>query len=145
MEKVLIAIDNSALSDMVVSKGLELAKSLNAKTAIVSVVDIQFVTTEVNILSNETTQLLKNQFLREHQVHKDKFASDTNIRSFVEEGSPWEEILRVAKDWEADLIVVGTMGRTGLSHMMIGSVAEKVIRHSSIPVLIVPLKACLVP
>jgi nucleotide-binding universal stress UspA family protein len=145
MEKVLIAIDNSPHSDKVVKKGLELAERLNAKAAILSVVDIQFVTAEVNILSQETTQLLKDEFYREHQTHLNKFDRHHKVESLVEEGNPYEEILRMAKEWEADIIVLGTMGRTGLSHLMIGSVAEKVLRHSSIPVFIVPLKASLVP
>jgi nucleotide-binding universal stress UspA family protein len=145
MEKVIIAIDNSPQSDIVATKGVELANRLNAEVAILSVVDVQFVASEVNILSQETTQVLKNEFYREHQLLKDKFSRTNKIEAFVEEGTPYEEILRVAEEWEADIIVLGTMGRTGLSHFVIGSVAEKVIRHSTIPVFIVPLKASLVP
>jgi nucleotide-binding universal stress UspA family protein len=50
-------------------------------------------------------------------------------------GAPFEEILRVAGDF--DLIVMGTHGRTGLRHLVLGSVAEKVVRHASCPVLTV--------
>jgi nucleotide-binding universal stress UspA family protein len=129
----------------VLNKGLELAKKLNAKAAVLSVVDIQFVATEVNILSAETTQLLKEDFEHAHRVHLNALDPNHKVKSMVEEGTPHEEILRVAKEWEADIIVLGTMGRTGLSHLMIGSVAERVLRHSSVPVYIVPLKATLVP
>jgi nucleotide-binding universal stress UspA family protein len=145
MEKILIAIDNSPLADRVVIKGLELAERLNAKAAILSVVDIQFVAAEVNILSAETTQLLKDDFYREHQIHLNKHDPQHRVESMVEEGTPYEEILRVAKEWEADIIVMGTMGRTGLSHLMIGSVAERVLRHANVPLFIVPMKATLVP
>jgi nucleotide-binding universal stress UspA family protein len=145
MEKVLIAIDNSPLADIVVNKGLELAEKLNAKAAILSVVDIQFVAAEVNILSAETTQLLKDDFYREHQAHLNKHDPHHKVESIVQEGTPYEEILRVAKEWEADIIVMGTMGRTGLSHLMIGSVAERVLRHANVPLFIVPMKATLVP
>lgn len=52
-------------------------------------------------------------------------------------GSVAETILEIADDAKADLIVMGTHGRTGLAHLFIGSMAEKVLRHSPIPVLTV--------
>lgn len=52
-------------------------------------------------------------------------------------GIPFDEIVRVAKDKSIDLIVMGTHGRTGLSHVMLGSIAEKVMRDASCPVMIV--------
>jgi nucleotide-binding universal stress UspA family protein len=58
----------------------------------------------------------------------------------VEEGKPYETILKVASEWAADLIIIGTHGRTGLSHLLMGSVAENVVRHSEIPVMIIPSK-----
>jgi nucleotide-binding universal stress UspA family protein len=50
-------------------------------------------------------------------------------------GAPYEEILRAAEDF--DLVVMGTHGRTGLRHLLLGSVAEKVVRHAHCPVLTV--------
>lgn len=50
-------------------------------------------------------------------------------------GDPATEIVRVAKEEGADIIVVGTHGRTGLTRLLMGSVAEQVIRHSACPVL----------
>jgi len=55
----------------------------------------------------------------------------------LEEGDPVSEILRVARETGADLIVMGTHGRTGLSRLLMGSVAELVVRRSSCPVLTV--------
>lgn len=53
-------------------------------------------------------------------------------------GSPWNELVEAQKrDREIDLIVMGTHGRTGLKHALLGSVAEKVVRHASCPVLVV--------
>lgn len=58
-------------------------------------------------------------------------------------GVSWQRIIAVAQQVGADLLVVGTHGRTGLQHALIGSVAERVVRHSPIPVLSVstPKKA----
>lgn len=58
-------------------------------------------------------------------------------RSLVREGSPRAVILEAARETGAQLIVMGTHGRTGLTHVFFGSVAEHVIRHSRVPVLTV--------
>jgi nucleotide-binding universal stress UspA family protein len=56
--------------------------------------------------------------------------------TLVLEGTPYQSIVDHAKEWHADLIVMGTHGRTGLSHALTGSVAERVVRLASCPVLI---------
>ncbi len=58
-------------------------------------------------------------------------------RTIVREGPPRGTILHVASEVGADLIVMGTHGRSGLAHVLFGSVAEHVVRHSTIPVLTV--------
>ena len=58
-------------------------------------------------------------------------------KTLIREGSPRATILDVAREIGADLIVMGTHGRTGLAHIFFGSVAEYVVRHSRIPVLTV--------
>lgn len=59
------------------------------------------------------------------------------VRGRIIEGAPFYEIISYAKECGIDLIVIGTHGRTGLAHMLIGSVAEKVVRKSPCPVLTV--------
>jgi nucleotide-binding universal stress UspA family protein len=56
-------------------------------------------------------------------------------KSMLRSGSAWEEILAAASAVHADLIVVGTHGRRGLNRMLLGSVAEKVVRMAEVPVL----------
>jgi nucleotide-binding universal stress UspA family protein len=66
--------------------------------------------------------------------------SDPNVRvehQLVEGGDPGQEIVRVARDNHCDLIVMGTHGRTGLGRVLLGSVAEQVLRRASCPVLTV--------
>jgi len=63
-------------------------------------------------------------------------------RARVVVGPPAATILEVAANEKADLIVMGTRGRTGLTHMLVGSVAEKVVRHSPVPVLTVREPTC---
>lgn len=62
------------------------------------------------------------------------------VRSTFLHGAPWHEIVQLAKKESADLIVLGTHGRTGIKHALIGSVAEKVVRHAPCAALVVPPK-----
>ncbi len=55
----------------------------------------------------------------------------------VLEGSPAEEIVRFAREGAYDAVVMGTHGRTGLKHLVLGSVAERVVRHARCPVVVV--------
>jgi len=55
-------------------------------------------------------------------------------------GMPFEEIIKQSENHLADLIVIGTHGRTGLDHVLFGSTAEKVVRKSKLPVLTVRLE-----
>lgn len=59
------------------------------------------------------------------------------VQRNLRHGSPFLEIIRYAKEQDVDLIVMGTHGRTGLAHVLLGSVAEKVVRKSPCPVLTV--------
>jgi nucleotide-binding universal stress UspA family protein len=59
------------------------------------------------------------------------------VHPVVLEGMPFEEIVRFARDKDVDLIVMGTHGHKGLAHLLLGSVAEKVVRYAPCPVLTV--------
>jgi len=72
------------------------------------------------------------QFLAEFQKR-----GRVQISFRLEQGNPYETILKIADDGKFDIIVLGTHGRTGLSHVLVGSVAERVVRHSRCPVLTV--------
>jgi nucleotide-binding universal stress UspA family protein len=64
-----------------------------------------------------------------------------DARRVIRTGSAWEEILAAAAEAKADLLVLGTHGRRGLMHAVLGSVAERVVRLSPVPVLAVPARA----
>lgn len=68
-----------------------------------------------------------------------KGTSSVPVETRVSLGEPMWEICRMAEHEHADLIVMGTHGRTGLSHVVLGSVAERVVRHASCPVLVARL------
>lgn len=64
-------------------------------------------------------------------------AKVTNVEKMVVRGIPFVEIIKTARDRSADIIVIGTHGRTGIDHMLFGSTAEKVVRKAHCPVLTV--------
>lgn len=59
------------------------------------------------------------------------------VQVHVRDGNTFLEILRAAEELQSNLIVMGTHGRTGLAHLFIGSVAEKIVRKSAVPVMTV--------
>lgn len=63
-----------------------------------------------------------------------------NYEKIVRHGKPFAEILKLGEERSADLIVVGSHGRTGIEHVMLGSTSERLVRRSKIPVLIIPGK-----
>lgn len=69
------------------------------------------------------------------KVARQRVPTSISYETLVVSGDPAEHILDVARDLGADLIVMGTHGRKGLSHLILGSVAERVVRESQIPVL----------
>src|SRR6201996_3842378 len=70
-----------------------------------------------------------------------KFAGDMPVTHFTNYGSTADGIISCSKEFGADLIIVGTHSRSGLERLFSGSVAEHVVRHSEVPVLVVPLGA----
>ena len=140
MKKMLIAIDDGTQSEIVELKGFQLGQQINEETTLISVVDTTTLITDGAVSTREIADITHNDLQKNQQKLMDKVFKDIKVLSFVEEGTPFEEILRVAGEWEADLIVLGTHGRTGLSHLLMGSVAEKVFRHSIKPLFIIPTK-----
>lgn len=139
--KILIAVDSSEFSMQAAKKGLDLAHQLNAETALLYVVDTSKAIGNIDagILPDQAMIVLK----KEVEQTLDELATmynGTSILKFMPEGHPTKEILKTAEVWDADLIVMGTHGRTGLVHLLVGSVAEYVVRHSKIPVMVVPSK-----
>jgi nucleotide-binding universal stress UspA family protein len=72
----------------------------------------------------------------EECVKKIKKMGDVEVIPAIRKGVDYEEIIKYSKEKKIDIIVIATHGRTGILHTLLGSVAEKVIRYSKIPVLV---------
>jgi nucleotide-binding universal stress UspA family protein len=77
---------------------------------------------------------------RYRERYEEKIEQEIKFETITRAGREDEEILEFAKEEKVDLIVMGTHGRTGIEHVFFGSVAEKVLRRSPIPVFIIPSK-----
>jgi len=74
---------------------------------------------------------------RLEQAVRTAFPTDGPHRTHVAVGDPYEKLMEVAREIPADLIVMSTHGRGGVAHLVMGSVAEKIVRHAQCPVLVV--------
>lgn len=140
IKKILIAVDSDPSSEKIALNGFQLALQLNADIALLSVVDTTMLITEGAVTPKEFADMTIKEFKKNQKMLIDTVFKKHKVGTFVEEGIPYAVILNVAKEWDADIIVLGTHGRTGISHLIMGSVAEKIVRHSEIPVFIIPVK-----
>ncbi|MGD2247109.1 MAG: universal stress protein [Candidatus Methanofastidiosia archaeon] len=142
-EKILIATDGSEPSQKAEDHGLQLAHELGASVTVLYVAEITYAPQPIPgsppILLEEQTEKLKEAGQKivnsVKETGKDKGVQVTPV---VMVGHPANEIINHAKTH--DLVVVGTLGGSGITHLLMGSVAEKVVRHAPVPVLVVRYK-----
>jgi nucleotide-binding universal stress UspA family protein len=138
-ERWLIAVDESKFSWKAVEKASDLVRGKDVEIGLIYVVDLKRLSKVLDsgILINEMRAELQeegNQILEQAAA----LFSGTNTMVFLEEGDPGSSIINIAGDWHADLIIMGTHGRTGLLSVFLGSVCQYVLRKSKVPVLVVP-------
>lgn len=137
--RILIAVDSHEASLTVARKGIELAHKLDAKAALLFVIDTAKAmgNIEANIAPQEALIVLK----KEAQQTLDQLVAlynGHNVVKFMPEGHPAEDIIKTAINWEADLIIVGTHGKKGLSKLLGNHVSDYVLHHSKVPVMLIP-------
>lgn len=136
-KKILIPTDGSEYTKAAVSKGLEMAKATGAEVTALYVVDQ---TSFINFPMDSTIVSVYTLLEREGEeameyVKKEAEALGVKVTTRIEEGSPSRKIVDLSG--EHDLVVMGTLGRTGFSKLLLGSVAERVVRFAKCPVLVV--------
>jgi len=140
-KSILVATDFSEGSDEALAAALEVGKQTGAALELVHVLDVGDSQRSPFGLINYTGDAggLTATIDRELATRADRAtAAGLHCYGRILEGGPYQEIVREARDANADLIVIGTHGRRGLAHMLLGSVAEQVVRHAPCPVLTVP-------
>jgi nucleotide-binding universal stress UspA family protein len=135
--RILIALDDSAIAAHAVEVGTELATALKAQTALVHVVDPTLAfQPDSGIPAAEwvATQKREGQSFLATAAQR---AGELPAWQFLREGKPADQVLAAASEWDADVIVIGTHGRSGVSRLVLGSTAESVVRHAPCPVLVI--------
>ena len=143
--KILIAVDNSTCSEKAAKIGYEMAKTFGAAVALVNIIEPMPATINQDLtLAPVFLDTYDNTEENSHELLKEiekRFGDgiETTYLSVVDSAA--HGIINQAEEWAADLIVIGTYGRTGLYHFLMGSVAEHVARKAACPVLIIPNKS----
>jgi nucleotide-binding universal stress UspA family protein len=152
INKILIAVDDNKYAEHAAEIGFDMALLVGAEVGLVSIVAPLILpesSTDVitglpmESLNIDEAELIKIQSESAENVIKQtikKFGGDRKVTHFTEYGSTADGILKCSVEFNADLIVVGTHNRTGLNRLIMGSVSEHVVRHSHVPVLVVPLR-----
>jgi len=153
MKKILIAIDYNPTAKIIADSGFGLAKSMNAEIILLHVVaDYTYYSSFdyspvlgfdsfSNLGAIQTNTFIELQNAAKDYLEKIKSQlGDDSIQTLIKEGDTGDAILEAANDSNADIIVMGTHGRRGLDKILMGSVAEKVMRHSKVPLFIIPSK-----
>ncbi len=138
-EKILIATDGSEYTKNAVDYGIDLAKSTGAKLSAIYVVDTAaFASIPMDAAWESMYELLKQEGdLAIKYVTERAQVEGLEVEGNLIEGHPADEIIRYSEKNSISLIVMGTLGKSGLDRFLLGSVAEKVVRNSKIPVLVV--------
>ncbi len=139
IKTILYPTDFSNGARAAMGHAVSLAQDYNASLILLYVVQNMFMTDWDN-LSPQYQADLTEDLQRNAWNEMDKWGAEVapkvkDVEKMVVIGVPFVEIIRTAREKNADLIVIGTHGRTGVDHMLFGSTAEKVVRKSSCPVL----------
>lgn len=142
LRKILIAVDDGPIAACAADVGAELARLAGAEVAFVHVIDPALVNAaDTGIQPAVFVASAKEDARKLIESFSRRLSQSPPPLEFIQVGSPLTEIVDAAKDWPADLIVIGSHGRGGVRRALLGSVAEGVMRQAPCPVLVVRAKA----
>lgn len=131
-KKVLFTTDGSKFSQIAGKKAMDYAKAHDSGVVAMAVVDV---TEEFYAQAPEAVENMIEKAWSDLREFKN--GSDLNIEMYVKEGEAYKKIVETSQKTGADLIFMGSHGRTGVGRLLMGSVTAKVIGHSNCPVLVV--------
>lgn len=147
-KRILIPVDYSQHSRAALDYAARLAARSGAELTIVHVWDRPSYVTDAVLVGHGTSQRPLGELIRENAEHDMKeflqsapLPVDIQRRELLLSGDPASALLKHLETEPYDLVVLGTHGRAGFAHLLLGSVAEKLVRHSPIPVLTIPKRA----
>ena len=141
-QNILVPVDGSETSFAAVAKAAELAKAFGSKITVVQVLTLDPYIAAEYITANQTNDLIERaraSIVKTLEEAKQKFTEQgVEAETKLLEGQVIaREITNAAKELNADLIVMGSHGRTGLKKLFLGSVAQSILSEGTTPVLVV--------
>lgn len=145
-DEILCPVDFSDTSERAIAYAARVARALGGRVRLAHVVPIPVPAVPVPEIgfSQELVTMPSEQLLRDARASLARLAQQHDLVDPALEvvtGSAPREILRIARESGASMIVMGSHGRTGLAHLLLGSVAERVMRGAHVPVTVVPAPA----
>jgi len=141
VKRILVPVDFSEHSKDALQYAADLGRHFHAELLLVYVVesvgypaDLGYGQVNISAIEKDLSDRAKGELERLATKYA---AGNLRITGHVHTGRPFVEIIRAAKEFEADMIVIATHGHTGVEHMLFGSTAEKVVRKAPCPVLVV--------
>lgn len=136
-KRILVAVDGSPLSAQAVDVAAGLTMALGAEIAFVYVIEPgETVAPAGGLPADELLKIAQQEGRNVLEAAAARVHVDPLPWRFLKEGKPAAEIVAAAREWGADLIVIGTHGRSGLGRMVLGSIAEAVVHAAPCPVLL---------
>jgi len=144
VKKILAPIDFSELSMEAMRGAMELAKDVGAEVHLVHVIAPHHTFIPLPLATNaeQSRELAREAAMLEqaeeelNRIKKDEFGDSKKVVTYAEVGHPVPKLVDYTKRNEIDLIMLATHGRTGAEHLVIGSVAEKLVRYAPCSVLV---------
>jgi nucleotide-binding universal stress UspA family protein len=139
-DKILIAADDSSAGIKAIRYGFNLARELGAKVMLLHVIDPVHASgnPDAGIFPDDALITIKTAAEDFMDRMQKEYGNNLDTELILPQGDVQNAIIDTALNWGAGLIVTGTHGRTGLDKLFNGSMAESIIHHSPVPVLVVP-------
>ena len=149
--KILLPTDGSKNSEKAIAHALTIAEFEDAEIIILNVVDSVYltglpeedlITKSEMILEEESKKVISRveKIIRELEEEKGSEAKDIKISARTIEGNAADVILKISEQEDIDLIVIASSGKHMLDRFLLGSVTEKTVRHTKVPILVIPNK-----
>lgn len=141
VRRILIAVDENAIAAHAADFGIDLAHSLGAEVGFIHVIDPRgLVAPDSGVPAETLISMAEQEGKRLVAAFRQNMPAGSTALEFVEIGQTATKIAEAARQWPADLIVVGSHGRKGITRTLLGSIAEGIMRHAPCPVLVVKAK-----
>ena len=136
LKKILVPVDFSNGSKKALQYAISFAGQFGAELTLLHIIQPAVTAPAFDTLPQEMAESTEDAEKSLAEFRR-SVGEEIPTNSLIRKGSPHMEIIDAAKELEVDLLILSTHGRTGLSHVLLGSTAEKIVRRASCPVMIV--------